>query len=272
MILGVVLLIFGISTLESCEKEYPNLDKAPTGSTLTAKSVSEQQEIFKEGGERHNEILAYVGKKCKPENTSAEDRFLIAREFTQSEMDWETMQKYHADVNKIVENEIKPSDYILSLNEDVNPKALALFDSLDAILDYSIEQIKNEKVVKPDEYKARVNELINYVYKNYEPYYDAENDSADIFAFFVADCYLSMASYEFWYNAANDDANPWFKYLDEGEKCNIFRRIWHGIKVAAADTWGFVSSGHVELYFIGIRVHWYLDESINHAGELSASV
>lgn len=106
-----------------------------------------------------------------------------------------------------------------------------------------------------------------------------QNDSADIFVFFVADCYLSMASYEFWYNAANDETNPWFKYLDEGEKCNIFRRIWHGIKVVAADTWGFLSTGHYSPTggfahggWAGIHASFNLDEAINHAGHVSSSV
>ncbi len=52
--------------------------------------------------------------------------------------------------------------------------------------------------------------------------------------------------------------NPWYDYLNKDDSRSLFGRIWHGIKVVAADTWGFIGSGHFSThphpgYYINIK-------------------
>ena len=268
-IIIATMVLFGIFVFISCEKEKP------TEPTSNPTSRIQQMEIFKGAGVKHNQILDYVGKHCVPRKATPEQRFNIANQFTETKTTWNDMQQEQQDINQIVENKAKPSEKLFSLTKDMESEGVFLFDSLDAILDYYTNLIDSNTVVTPEEYNQKVNDLIDYVYANYNVYYDNVNDSANIYAIFVADCYVSMSSYEFWYNAAIDENNPWYDFLN-GNNRSVFGRIWHAIKVAGADTWGFITGGwHIGNFNPDDNswpIVWVPSEAVEHAGEVSSSV
>jgi len=119
-----------------------------------------------------------------------------------------------------------------------------------------------------------IDNLIDYIYNKEKIYYNQDMDSATIYTGIIAACYVSKASFSFWYNAANDPSNPWYNYLGKDKK--PLGRIWHAIKVAAADTWGFLTGGWHTGNFNpqdnSWPVEWHIDEAIDNASEKSSSV
>jgi len=64
--------------------------------------------------------------------------------------------------------------------------------------------------------------------------------------------------------------NPWYDYLNNGNSISLFGRIWHGIKVVAADTWGFVGSSiHI---VVPNKIIIDIDEGYDNAKASSSSV
>ncbi len=88
-------------------------------------------------------------------------------------------------------------------------------------------------------------------------------------------CYLPPATYEYWYDSANDSSSLWYGYLDKyASKTGIFGRIWHAIKVAAVDTWAWITEGGDSYVDEDGITHytWDVPTANDIASEASASV
>ena len=99
-------------------------------------------------------------------------------------------------------------------------------------------------------YNEIMDNFISYIYDNYNVEYNEETYIGNTPATIIADCFISKASYDFWYNAAINPENPWHDFL--GDDRSWPGKIWHAIKVAAADTWAFVSTLSIDITTEGI--------------------
>jgi len=142
--MGIAIMAIFVS---SCKKEEV---QAPE--TLSFKSKRLYEDIFIKAGKEHNKILNYVGENCVVENTSAEERFYIAKEQTNTETSWKYMQSLQNDIDKLLNEEIDVEEF-MSYHLDFSDKDFILMsDSLNKIIHYALSKVSQSIEVTPDDY------------------------------------------------------------------------------------------------------------------------
>ncbi len=92
-------------------------------------------------------------------------------------------------------------------------------------------------------------------------------------AMVVGACFLAQATYEYWYNSALDSTSYWYGYLDNHTSKSLIGRIWKAIKVAAVDTWAWITDCQVYEDYTGATHYWWYVPHANYvASEASSSV
>ena len=220
---------------------------------------------FTKMGIRHNKLLDYVAQNCDVNRSSAKERFEISKEYLQSNNNWNSIRKTLA-ITKQINHNTKPSDIFRSKNYDginYSNEGIVLVDSL-----FSIVNNANYNIT-PDNFNSSIDNLINYIYNNYEVNVDVESENANEFGYIVAQCYQAKASYAYWYEAYTNPNHPWYDFVHADDQN---RGFWRWLRAVGADIGGFFTSDCLCPPDEGFFICYNLSCAWNNAGEASAAV
>ena len=251
--LFLAVIATGLIFATSCKK---NDDK------INSPEISKQQVFFNKYGIQHNKVLTLVGEKTDFSKMKAEDRFNLASKLLNSyEFTWEDAQETFNATKQIFATPEKASKIIKRReSSDLD----AYYDSLALIMNYCIS---DSNLVTPEQYNQMIAHLEYQIYNNFDVVIDTVTETGNEPALLLEALAISRYSYQFWYEAATDENNPWYDYINNDNS----RGLWHAIKVAAADTWGALTSGwHVQNAMPPIT--WNLDEAWAGGSKASSSV
>ncbi len=232
---GLFLSVFFVS----CEKDesIENPDNSITEKSTLGYPYSA---YFENLGDYHNSVLDFVGKNGDVSKLSRKDRFELAEEFTNSGNSWSDIEQEGDDIWQIVES--NTSITTMLNNPPYSADAIGLVEELNSIFDNALKMAKNGNPLKPADFNSNVNGLIDSTYTNFSVTVDTIKDTGNDFAMVVGACFLAQATYEYWYNSALDSTSYWYGYLDNHTSKSLIGRIWKAIKVAAVDTWSFMTA------------------------------
>ncbi len=212
--------------------------------------------------------MDYVANNGDVNQLTRKERFDLAQEFTGSIRRWLNAE---TTINQILQN-IESFNSITNLlnTPPYSQNALNLIVELNNIIDYALDKAFEDTPLTPIQYNITIDSLINFIDSSYNIVYCPRSNTGNEYTMIVISCYISKASYKYWYEVATDTTHPWYDYLDDNSKTNIFRRIWRGIKVAAVDTYSFIIGPQWSMKD-GV-ITFNIGEAVNNAAENSASV
>ncbi|MDY0143260.1 MAG: hypothetical protein RBR97_15340 [Bacteroidales bacterium] len=272
-----LLFTFGIITFFlSCEKSDNSLLSNSESTTVEKSAKYPYESYFIEIGQYHNSVLDYVGKNGDVSKLTREQRFILAESYTKSGNKWSDIKVLGDNLWLIIESD--SSIVTLLDTKAFSSEALAYIEMLNTCFDNALLSAQHGNPPRPEDFNYSVNEIIGKIYEEEKVIVDTTKGIGNEYALIVADCYLAKATYEYWYNSAVDSKSYWYGYLDLYASSKLppwIQRAWHGIKVAAVDTWAWVTYGGEEYedpetgetgYF------WYLPRANKIASQASATV
>ncbi|MDY0144283.1 MAG: hypothetical protein RBR97_20560 [Bacteroidales bacterium] len=270
-----IILLFGITTFFiSCENEDSLINTPSTTQIEKSSSYHAYESFFIEIGQYHNSVLDYVAKNGDVSVLTREERFNLATKFTKSGNKWSEMEKLGDELLYIVENESS----IVSILETppFSKSALAYIDELNTCFDNAIYSARMGSPLKPSDFNKSIDIIINKIYENEKVIVDTTQCFYNEFAMVVAGCYLAKATFEYWYNSAIDTNGLWYGYLDLYASSKLppwIKRAWHGVKVAAVDTYAWVTANGSYMDEDGyVHYTWNVPQANYYASEASGSV
>ncbi len=226
---GYLVLVFII--LFSCKK---NENK---------NSREEQKIAFEQLANFHNEGLQYVGQ-FGPSNLTQKQRYYLVDEFLGINPDWTNDSIFISQINQICGNG-DISFLFIGQNRSTNnidPDLKNILSKIDTLFDEMLYKAENNIETSPTEFNYKVDQLIDFIYENYNVQYDEKTNKANKYGVVVASLFLAKFTYAYWYEAATDPNHPWYDYMHSNAERNLFlRSIWRAIRAAARDVWGFLT-------------------------------
>lgn len=265
-----VSLVACMTIIISCNKE-----KITKSELDIPNSTSSLQSSFNElnyVGENHNALLDYVKDNLDLSQASKYDRYLEAKEFTQTMANWTEFQNQSATALNLSSQTGWGAQ---AVDQGYFPEELAPYlDSLEQIFEDAIDQ-NNDTFMEILTFENRINSLIDYIIEHEEYVYDSDTKTGNSVAKLVGALVLAKYSYAYWLNAALDEDNEWHDLLAPGvggiyrvSACNFCKKAWRAIKVAGADVWGFMTC----LECVGSDGWYDLIGAWHYAGEVSNDV
>lgn len=255
----------------SCSKE--KITKSEVEIPNLPPSLQSPFNEFNYIGENHNALLDYVKNNLELSEASKYDRYLTAKDFTQTTADWTMFQNQSASAQYLSSQTNWGAQ---ALAQGYFPANLAPYlDSLEQIFEEAIDQ-NNEAFMQISTFENRIDVLIEYIMEHEELVYDSDTKIGNSVAKLVGTLVIAKYSYAYWVNAALDPDNEWHELLAPGvggiyrvSACDFCRRAWRAIRVAAADVWGFMTC----LDCLNQNTGFYdLVQAWHYAGEVSNDV
>ncbi len=264
-------------SMYSCKKSDTPINEQ-TPSQICKSTNSNFDAYLNEIGVFHNQVLDYIAENGDVAAMSREQRFYLAKEYTHSEHEWKTMELLGNDLWEYIETSTPIVNYFEG--PQFTQAGLDYINRIDRVLETAINEIQQENHFKPDAYNTEIDAIINAIFENEEVIIDMEIDKCNEFGAIVAMCYLSKATYGYWYNSALNEGSLWHPYLALSTETKLpdwAHKAIKAIKVAAVDTWAWV--GNYETFeFIGddgktyTGYRWVVPECNAVASEASGSV
>jgi hypothetical protein len=204
-----------------------NSDKVIIGSCVNCSGGESGNEIAnvkalieasREGAQRHNEVLKYVGKNCDPVKTSKGERYALARNFLGLPNDWEARKPRITEINSTLS---KGGTMVSLLKDRLSPEALVYVGEMDKIFSDAIHLMNTEhRAFNPNVFSDKIRDILEKILGfpfrippvvEYDPKTGNANDMGTIVGF----CILAEESYSFWFDAAITEKDPWHGLLNE---------------------------------------------------------
>jgi len=245
-----VMLIMGVTAFVSCEKEAVAdkkgvVEKSASALLKTTLTKENKMEYFNSLGKQHNDVLDYVGKNIDVSIATQEQRFNLASEYLDdNSITFSEFLEEYPVIDQMFSNPENTANLFFT-DENLPCNLSTYYNDLGAILKYCLEKTNDSIEITPAEFNEMVSELENSIYNNYSVEIDIESNIGDEASIFLGTCAISRYSYLFWNNAIHDQTNPWYSFFEDGQvkKKDFWGKVWHGIKVAGADTGGFLLGG-----------------------------
>lgn len=290
--LGVAFIATGFV---ACSNDDSNT-KTDTQIENRVKSVSSvfDYDVY---GRTHNEYLDYLSQHPNYDNLSFEEKVSYGSSFSNNHIDFSTI---NIDVNTL-DSSIQNVIMGLTSEEGVvsymykkgmlHSDELELANKLINLFDDAVDPEKETYKSIP-EFNAEIESFQNFVRSNYEIKHT--NNEVSLGAKYLAASSIAKHSYQFWVDAAGNINSPYYKYLGDDyllgnknerttygrKRPGLFKRIWDGIKIGAADVGGFLgnacdpyqsSNGNCVITIESLETAWYAggeasDEAIRRRG------
>ena len=213
---------------------------------------------FEKYGISHNLYLDYTAGMSNFNTASRESIMSYSNgysdaHFTCQAVLWEEHDAGMNYVYELIENPESLTNSLLT-NNFIDSSEIIFVNMLHAILLGSIDE-DNQVYQSLTSFRNSIATLENYIRNNYNIVYDDQSKSGNSAARFLAACSIAKYSYAYWISAATDTSHPWYTRLNnrktyefDGSKVSeisnrsFWGKIARGIKVAAADVWGFVAA------------------------------
>lgn len=235
-------LCFAIFIACSKDKLKTSNDTGSSDSPLRSEFVFSELNYI---GENHNSLLDYVKENLDLSTASKYDRYLKAKQFTNSSPNWSMFQG----TSEAAYNHSMESGWsgIAVENEYLDPALSHYLDSLEKIFSEAIDQVNNT-FMPIDDFENRVNTLIGQIIETEDYQYDPSTTSGNDVAKLLGALVLAKYTYSYWVTSALDESNEWNQLFTSGlggiyrvSACDFCKKVWRAIRVAATDVWGFMS-------------------------------
>jgi hypothetical protein len=242
----LVVLIF----VSSCEKDLVN----SSDNVKNDKLIANPPCIFEQYGLSHNLKMDYIASNPTFNSLTLQEVYaysygysddfftsMVSQDYTQYE------QRRLLCFNLIEKPQTAGN---MLFNEGlIDPSIIHLVDSLSSILD-NAASCENGTFKTVQEFTNEIDSFEFFIQSHYNVVYDVDTKTENSYAYLLGACSIARNSYQYWMDAASNQNHPWyirFEQITYNGGCGSakwpdwVKKALHGVKMAAVDTWGFLT-------------------------------